>query len=189
MTRVLLWLWLWLVFKELSSLPELPLWFPLQKLTELSVVCFFGSKGSTTICSVPCKLMDYCLWISQWYSVSINLNLCPAEGTAPTPALRVLPGCETGSAEEMTTWLYPDVFRVLRADLAQLEGWAHLTVELVLLLCDPHVVLRCGLHCPREVRVDAPAVRVEITETRWWWCWWTDKRHGRAILQSFSGAV
>ena len=49
---------------------------------------------------------------------------------------------------------------------SHLEGAAHLTVELVLLLGDSHVVLRGGLHGPGEVRVDAPAVRVEVTETR-----------------------
>ena len=77
--------------------------------------------------------------------VRTNLNFCPTEGAAATPALRVLPGSETGSAEQVAARLYPDVFRVLRADLAQLEGGAHLTVELVLLLCHLHVVLRSCL--------------------------------------------
>ena len=59
---------------------------------------------------------------SRCYSVSTNLNFCPTEGAAATPALRVLPGSEAGSTEEVTARLYPDVFRVLRADLAELEG-------------------------------------------------------------------
>ena len=86
----------------------------------------------------------------------------------------------------MPAWLYPDVFGVLRADLAELEGGAHLAVELVLLLGHPHVVLRCGLDRPGEVGVDTPAVRVEITETS------VDKMvelQGKVILQSFSGPV
>ena len=86
----------------------------------------------------------------------------------------------------MTTRLYTNVFGILSADLAELEGGAHLTVELVLLLCHSHVVLRGGLHCPGEVRVDAPAVRVEITERE------EGQRvalQGGASLQSLSGAV
>ena len=51
----------------------------------------------------------------------------------------------------MTTRLYTNVFGILSADLAELEGGAHLAVELVLLLGHPHVVLRCGLDSPGEV--------------------------------------
>ena len=123
---------------------------------------------------------------SLCYSVWLHLNFCPTEGAATAPALRVLPGCETGSAEEVPTRLYPDVFGVLRADLAELEGWAHLAVELVLLLRHSHVVLGGGLDRPGEVGVDTPAVRVEITETS------IDEKvelQGEVILQSFSGSV
>ena len=48
------------------------------------------------------------------------------------------------------------------------------------------MVLRCGLDSPGEVRVDTPAVRVEITETS------VGKKvelQGEVILQSFSGSV
>ena len=65
----------------------------------------------------------------------------------------------------MTARLYADVFGILSADLTELEGGAHLTVELVLLLGDPHVVLGCGLHRPGEVRVNTAPVRIEVTET------------------------
>ena len=67
----------------------------------------------------------------------------------------------------MSTRLYPDVFGVLCADLAELEGGAHLTVELVLLLGHPYVVLGGGLDSPGEVRVNTAAVRIEVTTTQY----------------------
>ena len=45
-----------------------------------------------------------------------------------------LPGGEAGGAHEVSAWLYLHVLVVLRTDLTQLEGGAHLTVELVLFL-------------------------------------------------------
>ena len=122
---------------------------------------------------------------SLCYSVWLHLNFCPTEGAASATALRVLPGCETGSAEEVPAWLYPDVFGVLRTDLAELEGGAHLAVELVLLLGHPHVVLRCGLDRPGEIRVNTAAVRIQITATHTSLLELTPGR----LLQSFSGAV
>lgn len=48
--------------------------------------------------------------------------------------LRYLPGCEAHSAHEVTTGFNLDVFVVLSTDFAKLEGGAHFTVQLVLLL-------------------------------------------------------
>ena len=45
-----------------------------------------------------------------------------------------LPGSEAGGAHQMTAGLDLHVLVVLRADLTQLEGGAHLAVQLVLLL-------------------------------------------------------
>ena len=85
----------------------------------------------------------------------------------------------------MAARLYPDVFGVLRTDLAELEGGAHLAVELVLLLGHPHVILRCGLDRPGEIRVNTAAVRIQITATH---TSLLELTAGR-LLQSFSGAV
>ena len=46
-----------------------------------------------------------------------------------------LPRREAVSAEQVTAGLYSDIFTVLCTYFAKLEGGAHLTVELVLLLC------------------------------------------------------
>ena len=46
-----------------------------------------------------------------------------------------LPRREAVSAEQVATGLYSDVFAVLCTYFAKLEGRAHFTVELVLLLC------------------------------------------------------
>ena len=92
------------------------------------------------------------------------------------------------SAEQVSARLYSDIFTILCTNFAKLEGGAHLTVELVLLLGHSHVVLGGGLDCPGEVGVDAPTVRVEITER---------EEEGQKValqgggvsLQSLSGAV
>ena len=55
-------------------------------------------------------------------------TISEAEGNA------YLPGGEAGGAHEVSARLYLHVLVVLRTDLTQLEGGAHLTVELVLLL-------------------------------------------------------
>lgn len=52
-----------------------------------------------------------------------------------------LPGRETGSTHEVTTGFDLHVFVILGADLAELEGGAHLTVELILLLVTQTTVL------------------------------------------------
>lgn len=49
-------------------------------------------------------------------------------------SLRYLPGRQTGSAHEVTAGFDLDVFVVLGADLTKLEGGAHFTVQLILLL-------------------------------------------------------
>ena len=60
------------------------------------------------------------------------LDLAATEG-AGVLAVALLPLTETGRAEEMTAGLEFDVLVVLGADLAELEGRAHLAVDLVLL--------------------------------------------------------
>lgn len=74
---------------------------------------------------------------------------------------RVLPLVETGCTEEVPTWLYLDVFVILCTDLAQLKGGAHLTIELILLLCHLDVVLLGLLHQVTKVRVDTATIRVQ----------------------------
>lgn len=54
---------------------------------------------------------------------------------------RYLPGCETGSAHEVTAGFNLDVFVVLSADLTKLEGGAHFTVQLILLLLEQRRLL------------------------------------------------
>lgn len=49
-------------------------------------------------------------------------------------SLRYLPGCKTGSAHKVTAGFDLDVFVVLSTDLTKLEGGAHFTVQLILLL-------------------------------------------------------
>ena len=86
----------------------------------------------------------------------------------------------------MTTRLYTNVFGILSADLAELEGGAHLTVELVLLLGHLDVVLGRGLDRPGEVRVNTATVRIQVTETHSQ----SEAAHaGGEVLQSFSRAV
>ena len=66
----------------------------------------------------------------------------------------------------MATRLDADVLVVLRTDLAQLEGGAHLTVELVLLLGHLHVVLRGVVDQEAQVRVHVAPVRVQVAVTQ-----------------------
>ena len=104
------------------------------------------------------------LWI-KWvhHNLFCALDLSSAEGTATSTTLRVLPCCQTRCTQQVTTGLYPNIFTVLCTYLAQLECRAHLTVELILLLCHLDMVLRCGLHCPAQVWVDTPTIRVQVT--------------------------
>lgn len=48
--------------------------------------------------------------------------------------LEYLPGCETGRTHEVTAGFNLNIFVILCTDLTQLEGGAHFTVELILLL-------------------------------------------------------
>ena len=57
-----------------------------------------------------------------------------------------------------------DVFAVFCANFAKLECRSHLAVKLVLLLGHFYVVLGGSLNCPAQVRVNAPTIRVKITE-------------------------
>ena len=66
----------------------------------------------------------------------------------------------------MATRLYADVLVVLCTDLAQLEGGAHLAVELILLLRHLHVVLRSVVYQEAEVRVHVAPVRVQVAVTQ-----------------------
>ena len=59
-------------------------------------------------------------------------NVLATERTAL--ASRVEPVGKAVTAEQVPTWLQPDVLVVLSADLAQLEGGTHLAVDLVLFL-------------------------------------------------------
>ena len=77
-----------------------------------------------------------------------------------------LPLCQTRCTQQMPTRLYPDVLVVLGADLTQLEGGSHLTVQLVLLLRHLYMVLLRVLDQETQVRIDRPPVRVFETETR-----------------------
>ena len=74
-----------------------------------------------------------------------------------------LPGCEAGRAEQVSAWLDADVLVVLGTDLAELEGGAHLTVELVLLLGDLDVVLRGVVDQVAQVRVHRQTIGIEVT--------------------------
>jgi hypothetical protein len=65
----------------------------------------------------------------------------------------------------MTAGFYPDVFAVFRANFAKLESRSHLAVKLVLLLTDLNVILGGSLYCPTQVRVNTPAIRVQITNS------------------------
>lgn len=74
-----------------------------------------------------------------------------------------LPGWEARRTEEVSARFDPHVLIVFGADLAQLEGGTHLTVELVLLLRHLNVIFRCGRHRPAQIRVHRAPVRVQIT--------------------------
>lgn len=65
----------------------------------------------------------------------------------------------------MPAWLDLCVLVVLGADLAHLEGGAHLTVEFVLLLRHLNVVLLHLGHQEAQVRVRVPPVRVQVAAT------------------------
>lgn len=84
-------------------------------------------------------------------------DLTAAEGTAL--AFRFLPGCETGGAHQVPTRFNLHILVVLSTDFTQLEGGAHLTVQLILFLCNFNVVLRCGLTQASQVRILIPAIR------------------------------
>lgn len=77
-----------------------------------------------------------------------------------------LPTLQTGGAEKVTARLELDVLVVLGADLAQLEGGAHLAVDLVLFGGDLHVTLWRRLKRVTQVRVDGSAIGVEVAETK-----------------------
>lgn len=73
-----------------------------------------------------------------------------------------LPSCETGRAEQVPARFDPHVLVVFRAYLAQLEGAAHLAVELVLLGRDLDVLFGRGLDGPRKVGVDVTPIGVQV---------------------------
>ena len=75
-----------------------------------------------------------------------------------------LPLSETGRAQEVSTGLQTDVLVILGADLAQLEGGAHLAVQLVLLLRYADVVLLAVPHQETQVRVHVATVRKQKAE-------------------------
>lgn len=62
----------------------------------------------------------------------------------------------------MATRFYSDIFVVLGTDLAQLEGGAHLAIELVLLLSHLDVILRRIKNQVRKIRVHVSTVRIEV---------------------------
>lgn len=62
----------------------------------------------------------------------------------------------------MTTGLNLHILVVLSTDLTQLESGAHLTVQLILLLCDFDVVLRRRLTQSCQVWVLGSAIREQI---------------------------
>ena len=73
-----------------------------------------------------------------------------------------LPGCETRRTQQMATRFYPDVLVILGADLTQLEGGAHLTVQLVLLLSHLDVLVVRVLYQETQVRVHVPPIGVQV---------------------------
>jgi len=75
-----------------------------------------------------------------------------------------LPGSEARRTEQVSTRLNANIFIVLCANLAELERGAHLTVEFILLLGDPDVVLGSVLYEHTEIGRHARlAVRVQVT--------------------------
>ena len=73
-----------------------------------------------------------------------------------------LPRLKTRRAEQMAAGLDPHIFVVFGADLAELEGGAHLAVELVLLLRDFDVLLVRVLDRRGKIRVYVPTVGVKV---------------------------
>ena len=73
-----------------------------------------------------------------------------------------LPRREAWRTEKMSAGLDPHVLVVLGADLAELEGGAHLTVELVLLLRHLNVVLGEVRYQEAQVGVHRTTVRIQV---------------------------
>lgn len=63
----------------------------------------------------------------------------------------------------MTTRFYLDILVILRTDLTQLEGGAHLTVEFILLLSHLDVVLWGVLYQEAQVGVQVTPIWVQVT--------------------------
>jgi hypothetical protein len=73
-----------------------------------------------------------------------------------------LPPCEAGLAQQVSAGLDACVLVSLCTDLTQLEGTTHLTVHLVLVLCDFDPASLCWFTQTGEVWVHITSVRVKI---------------------------
>lgn len=60
----------------------------------------------------------------------------------------------------MIAWLDFDVLILFGADLTKLESGSHLTVNLILFLCDADVVFFRLANCCTQVRVYAPTIGI-----------------------------
>ena len=76
-----------------------------------------------------------------------------------------LPGSQTHGAQQVSTRLNFNVFVIFSTDFTELEGGAHLAVELILLLRHFDVVLGEVLQQETEVRVDVPPIWVQVAAT------------------------
>jgi len=77
-------------------------------------------------------------------------------------AAGIQPAVEADVADQMTAWLQFHVLVILSTDLAHLEGGAHLTVDLVLLLCHLNVLLLRGGEDLRQVHIHVLAVGIQV---------------------------
>jgi len=62
----------------------------------------------------------------------------------------------------MAAGLNANIFTIFCTDFAHLKRGAHFTIQLILLLRDFYVILRCGLNSPTEVRIDASTIGVQV---------------------------